>query len=929
MRQRRFMSLICAFLVAPTLTAVSYASVPAAAAAPGSGHARIASGHLTVNASILPSLMALNGQGLGKPAQLPKRFNIAFPASRSSASGTPAHARPVVTPTLHAGQTITPLAPVSGGTFTSFNQVEAGSNPPPDSAIAVGPFQAVVVVNSILKVFTKGGSPVMASGLNTFFKPAAGAADQIFDPRAFFDPGLNRFWVFATSEHDSAGPGDTNRSTHLVALSNSSDVTAGWQRFGIDATLDGNNPTTNWCDYPMLGVDTQAVFLSCNMFTFPANGPSTPDFSYAKVRIITKSQFVNNACCTYADVVDLREGLANTAHSFSVQPARMYGAGNGDGEWMIDSHQFCVACPPAEYEVWHITNVQDCCSGGGKTPIVDSDGIDVGAMPRAPNARQPGGPNDIDTGDIRALFAFWKGGHLSTGQTIACPNGGACVVYSEIDVSGGVGSMSVVSDFIAQQGPDSQDRYFPSVDVNAAGAKTMVYSISGPSTLIGVSAIGIPPSTQCTNCLDGPEISMATGAGTYNQPDGATPPRDRWGDYSSAAPDPDGTGVWVHGEFAGVSNQWAMVVGLTYETQDTTPPVTTVGVVPAPVQTWNNTGVVVTLHATDAGSGVRSISYSVSGAQTIANTTVNGDTASFGLQNEGTSLVNFQATDNWGNQEPLSAAGVDIDKTPPSVTCGAPDLVWHATDVSVFCNASDALSGLANPGDAFDFVSTSVPDGTETANAFTGSQVICDVAGNCATAGPVGPFKIDKKAPVISIVAPDAVTYTVGQKVQAFYGCSDAGSGLATCAGPVPNGGFIDTSTVGVHTFTVAATDAVGNKSSTTVTYIVSYAVCALYDPAKPAGGSTFVFRIELCDANGADVSSATVTVHAVLITPGNVVPSSPVQVTNDFDFIAGIGTSGGYLYVLDTKNLAPGAYALHVTASGDPSDHPLAFTIK
>ena len=120
-----------------------------------------------------------------------------------------------------------------------------------------------------------------------------------------------------------------------------------------------------------------------------------------------------------------------------------------------------------------------------------------------------------------------------------------------------------------------------------------------------------------------------------------------------------------------------------------------------------------------------------------------------------------------------------------------------------------------------------------------------------------------------------------------------------------------------------------GNASTTTVSYVVSYAVCALYDPAKPVVGSVYVFRIELCDANGADVSSAAVTVHANLITPGNVVPSSAAQPTNDFDFVPGIGSSGGYLYILDTKGLAPGGYALHVTATGDPTDHPLAFALK
>jgi len=49
----------------------------------------------------------------------------------------------------------------------------------------------------------------------------------------------------------------------------------------------------------------------------------------------------------------------------------------------------------------------------------------------------------------------------------------------------------------------------------------------------------------------------------------------------------------------------------------------------------------------------------------------------------------------------------------------------------------------------------------------------------------------------------------------------------------VPGGGNLDTSTVGVHSFTVNAVDNVGNKSAQTLSYFVGYAVCPQYDPTK------------------------------------------------------------------------------------------------
>jgi hypothetical protein len=82
----------------------------------------------------------------------------------------------------------------------------------------------------------------------------------------------------------------------------------------------------------------------------------------------------------------------------------------------------------------------------------------------------------------------------------------------------------------------------------------------------------------------------------------------------------------------------------------------------------------------------------------------------------------------------------------------------------------------------------------------------------------------DTTAPTISITTPSAnAGYALGASVTAAYSCADetGGSGLASCAGPVASGSPIDTSSLGVHTFTVTATDQAGNHASQTIGYIV------------------------------------------------------------------------------------------------------------
>jgi VCBS repeat protein len=236
------------------------------------------------------------------------------------------------------------------------------------------------------------------------------------------------------------------------------------------------------------------------------------------------------------------------------------------------------------------------------------------------------------------------------------------------------------------------------------------------------------------------------------------------------------------------------------------------------------------------------------------------------LSTEGTAVSSTAqtVTDAAGNISSASnVVTVKIDKTAPSVACAAPDGLWHATDVSLGCTAVDALSGLASTGDTNFQLSTSVPAGTETANAATGNHTVADAVGNTTTAGPLGGNKVDKKAPSITLSQPTAATYQLNQAVAASYSCSDGGSGAATCAGPVSNGAALDTSTAGTRTFTVTATDNVGNTSSQGVSYTVTYRFSGFLQPVDNPNtvntgkaGRTYPIKFQLTDASGAFVSS-------------------------------------------------------------------------
>jgi hypothetical protein len=114
------------------------------------------------------------------------------------------------------------------------------------------------------------------------------------------------------------------------------------------------------------------------------------------------------------------------------------------------------------------------------------------------------------------------------------------------------------------------------------------------------------------------------------------------------------------------------------------------------------------------------------------------------------------------------------------------------------------------------------------------------------------------------------------------------------------------------------------------------YDVCLLYDPTKAVkSGSTIPIKLQLCDGTGNNLSSASITVHAVSITQTSTSISGPVEDSgnanpdNDFRFDSTLGGTGGYIFNLSTKGLTTGTYNLNFTVTGDSAVYAAAFQVK
>jgi hypothetical protein len=112
---------------------------------------------------------------------------------------------------------------------------------------------------------------------------------------------------------------------------------------------------------------------------------------------------------------------------------------------------------------------------------------------------------------------------------------------------------------------------------------------------------------------------------------------------------------------------------------------------------WNKENVTVRLNATDnqGGSGVQKITYSASGAQTIAQTDAPGDSVEVILDKEGTTTLTYYATDKAKNVEVQKSLTLKIDKSAPTGSVIIDDGAsrTRSRSVTLTLNATDPSPG--------------------------------------------------------------------------------------------------------------------------------------------------------------------------------------------------------------------------------------------
>ncbi|MBI4169984.1 MAG: hypothetical protein HY510_08615, partial [Acidobacteria bacterium] len=408
---------------------------------------------------------------------------------------------------------------------------------PPDTHGAAGPSHLVSILNRGFAIFNKSTGAIISGPISLqAFWAALGTGDndparEPFDPKVLYDQYSARF-IVVSDGGVSRPPRPPLPSWVLVAISNSSDPTMGFTLFAIDA--DVTSPG-QWADYPGLGVDSIAVYVTNNMF----DRASPPAFQGTKYWVVNKASLLSGGPLVVSEFTrpNTFGGTWQPTHAF----------GPTSATYLIDEGWF-LAGPPQR----NFVRIQDFTFPSGSPVLTDRGFIEVASYGfNVAGAPQPGCSQTIDTGSTRLLNAVLRNGRLWTTHNVDdladATAGKTVVAWYEINpgLANGSGTNGPVQQ--GRVGDPSRWYYYPSIAVNADGCAALGFSGSDASTFASGYYTSRKP-TDPAGTME-PVGLLKAGVASYYKDFGAG--SNRWGDYSATSIDPvDDRTFWTIQEYA-------------------------------------------------------------------------------------------------------------------------------------------------------------------------------------------------------------------------------------------------------------------------------------------------------------------------------------------------------------------------------------------
>jgi uncharacterized repeat protein (TIGR01451 family) len=445
---------------------------------------------------------------------------------------------------------------------------------PPDSMGTVGPTQFITFVNGRIRSFTKAGvadgvinadPDVFFSSVSTPVSPPV-VLDFTSDPQIRYDRFSGR-WFMSIIDVPCTNATCTTTAVNrwLLAVSDaaSNGTISGstvWTFFEFQTDASGD-----FCDYPSLGIDVNALYVGCNIFSGAGSFVGTNGY------VIQKTSTLGAGPLT----VTMFAGLAAGAGAGPESPRGVDNFDPGATEG------YFVGPDNATFSTIMFRRVSN---PGSLTPTISGNIAVTVPTTTTPNPVEhlgnTGGNNGrLDSLDDRFFQAMIRNGRLwaahnfrvnATGVAATTPaasvrNATRWYEFQNLTTTPTVVQSGTVFDNAATRAA-SRQYWIPSVVVTGQGHSVIGMSMAG--TPVGATPVFVGRLAGDTlGTMTGPPTVAAVTYGTttanYNPPSdpGGASGR-RWGDYSFTVVDPlDDMTVWTIQEYNQALNSYAVRVG--------------------------------------------------------------------------------------------------------------------------------------------------------------------------------------------------------------------------------------------------------------------------------------------------------------------------------------------------------------------------------
>jgi hypothetical protein len=434
-------------------------------------------------------------------------------------------------------------APTTSASFDGLDFATWGAGHPPDTNGDVGPTYYIQTMNTSIGIFEKvHGTRVAAFTFNTFMSQGHFGnlcdTDNFGDPVVLYDTFEDR-WIITDFAFKLDGSGNVMNppgSFQCFAVSKSGDpVSGGWNYYWI-------NTAGGLGDYPKFGIWPDGLYMSVNMFGYPAGG----SFQNVRLYALNKAQMYAGAAAIQVVSFDAPSSEFTMLPSNARLQAGTPPAGSPNYFATVFNFLNVVG-------VWKFHVDWNSISTSTLTGPFNSVTATSWSQLTAANGDVPSPGNSLDTlyprlmmqnqySNIGGVESLWDSHSVGAAGTTSAQSG---VRYYQVKVTGGTVEANATQAFT--HAPDTTNRYMASVAVDRVGDMAIGYTTStallNPALKYAGRLAGDP-----LNSLPQTEATLFQGTGSQSGTCGGAACT-RWGDYSAMTLDPDGCTFWYTNEY--------------------------------------------------------------------------------------------------------------------------------------------------------------------------------------------------------------------------------------------------------------------------------------------------------------------------------------------------------------------------------------------